>query len=46
MDQLVGYYRTLRGEHPDWEDYRRAMTQDRRCIVRFDILSAGPDVAG
>ncbi|MGB5758649.1 MAG: TIGR03618 family F420-dependent PPOX class oxidoreductase [Acidimicrobiales bacterium] len=46
MDRLVGYYRTLRGEHPDWDDYRRAMTRDRRCIVRFDILSAGPDVAG
>ena len=46
MDTLVAYYRTLRGEHPDWDDYRRAMVDDRRCIVRFDILSAGPDVAG
>lgn len=46
METLVGYYRTLRGEHPDWDDYRRAMTEDRRCIVRFEILSAGPDVAG
>jgi PPOX class probable F420-dependent enzyme len=46
METLVGYYRTLRGEHPDWDDYRRAMVDDRRCIVRFEILSAGPDVAG
>jgi len=46
METLVGYYRTLRGEHPDWDDYRRAMTTDQRCIVRFEILSAGPDVAG
>jgi PPOX class probable F420-dependent enzyme len=46
MDTLVEYYRTLRGEHPDWDDYRRAMTDDQRCIVRFEILSAGPDVAG
>lgn len=46
MDQLVGYYRTLQGEHPDWDDYRRAMTEDQRCIVRFEILSAGPDLQG
>lgn len=46
METLVEYYRTLRGEHPDWDDYRRAMNDDRRCIVRFEILTAGPDVAG
>ena len=46
METLVEYYRTLRGEHPDWDDYRRAMTDDQRCIVRFEILSAGPDVLG
>lgn len=46
MDGLVAYYRTLRGEHPDWDDYRRAMTEDRRCLVVFDIVSAGPDVLG
>jgi PPOX class probable F420-dependent enzyme len=46
MEILVDYYRTLRGEHPDWDDYRRVMVDDQRCIVRFEILSAGPDVAG
>ncbi len=46
MESLVGYYRTLQGEHPDWDDYRRAMVDDQRCIVRFEILSAGPDVQG
>ena len=46
METLVEYYRTLRGEHPDWDDYRRAMTDDQRCIVRFEVLSAGPDVLG
>ena len=46
MDQLVDYYRTLQGEHPDWDDYRRAMIDDKRCVVRFEILSAGPDVQG
>ncbi|MGI9613792.1 MAG: TIGR03618 family F420-dependent PPOX class oxidoreductase [Acidimicrobiales bacterium] len=46
METLVGYYRTLRGEHPDWDEYRQAMTDDQRCIVTFEVQSAGPDVAG
>lgn len=46
MDTLVAYYRTLRGEHPDWDEYRQAMTDDRRCIVRFTIDRAGPDRQG
>ena len=46
MDGLVGYYRTLRGEHPDWDDYRDAMVRDRRCLVRFHLEAAGPDRAG
>jgi PPOX class probable F420-dependent enzyme len=32
-DALVEYYRALAGEHPDWEDYRRAMVADRRLVL-------------
>ena len=46
MDLLVEYYRTLRGEHPDWDDYRRAMVDDQRCILRFEVLSVGPARSG
>jgi len=46
MDLLIDYYRTLSGEHPDWGDYRRAMTEDQRCIVKFEIEVAGPDIQG
>ncbi|HIM85781.1 MAG TPA: PPOX class F420-dependent oxidoreductase [Acidimicrobiia bacterium] len=46
MDGLVAYYRALSGEHPDWDDYRRAMVEDQRCLVRFTVLAAGPDAAG
>ncbi|MDA3038334.1 MAG: TIGR03618 family F420-dependent PPOX class oxidoreductase [Actinomycetota bacterium] len=46
METLVAFYRALGGEHPDWDDYRRAMVKDKRCIIRFEILSAGPDVLG
>jgi len=25
------------GEHPDWDDYRRAMVTDRRVLLRLTI---------
>jgi len=46
MDLLVDYYRTTSGEHPDWDEYRAAMTEQRRVIVRFAIDRAGPNVSG
>ena len=46
MDGLVDYYRRLAGEHPDWDDYRRAMENERRVLVRVEIERAGPDRAG
>jgi PPOX class probable F420-dependent enzyme len=46
MEPLVQYYRSLRGEHPDWDDYRAAMEREQRVIVKVDILGAGPDRSG
>jgi len=46
METLVEYYRTLSGEHPDWDEYRQAMTEAERCVVTFEILTAGPDLQG
>jgi len=46
MEPLVEYYRTLSGEHPDWDDYRAAMERDRRCVIRVAVERAGPDVSG
>jgi PPOX class probable F420-dependent enzyme len=34
-DALVEYYRSANGEHPDWEDYRRAMVADHRLLARL-----------
>jgi hypothetical protein len=31
MDGLVNYYRRISGEHPDWDDYRRAMEHQQQC---------------
>lgn len=46
MDGLVAYYRSIGGEHPDWDDYRAAMVRDKRCLLRVTIAKAGPDASG
>lgn len=46
MEPLVDYYRRLAGEHPDWDDYRRAMIRDQRALVRITIERAGPERHG
>ena len=46
MEPLVDHYRSIAGEHPDWDDYRRAMRDQKRVIVRVDIEHAGPDRQG
>ena len=36
VDELVELYRALMGaDHEDWDDYRRAMVEDRRAVVRI-----------
>jgi PPOX class probable F420-dependent enzyme len=42
MEGLVDYYRGISGEHPDWDEYRRAMRHDRRVLVRVSVDAAGP----
>jgi PPOX class probable F420-dependent enzyme len=46
LEPLVEYYRGLRGEHPDWDEYRAAMVDDQRLLIRIDVERAGPDQAG
>lgn len=46
MDGLIEYYRSISGEHPDWDEYRAAMEKERRVLVRIDVERAGPDRAG
>lgn len=42
MDGLIAYYRGISGEHPDWDEYRRAMEEERRVLIRMTIEHAGP----
>ena len=46
MDRLIDYYRSVSGEHPDWDEYRRAMEEQRRVMVRIEIERVGPNRQG
>ncbi|MFP5348185.1 MAG: PPOX class F420-dependent oxidoreductase [Actinomycetes bacterium] len=46
MEPLVEYYRSLSGEHPDWDEYRAAMEREQRCLLQVTVEEAGPDRAG
>jgi len=37
VNELVALYRVLQGEHPDWNDFRRAMVADRRLVLRIHV---------
>ncbi|WP_328651026.1 PPOX class F420-dependent oxidoreductase [Micromonospora sp. NBC_00330] len=37
VDELVDVYRRIRGDHPDWADYRAAMVADGRLVIRLDV---------
>ncbi|MFE7749165.1 PPOX class F420-dependent oxidoreductase [Streptomyces sp. NPDC057428] len=37
VEQLVRLYKDVRGEHPDWDEYRRAMVEDRRVVLTLWI---------
>ncbi|GAA3052607.1 PPOX class F420-dependent oxidoreductase [Actinokineospora globicatena] len=46
LDPLVDYYRSISGEHPDWEDYRAAMVRQGKCLLRLSITGWGPIATG
>ncbi|MFC5181293.1 PPOX class F420-dependent oxidoreductase [Actinomadura harenae] len=37
VEELVDLYRSIRGEHPDWDEYRRVMVEERRLVVRLPV---------
>jgi PPOX class probable F420-dependent enzyme len=46
LDGLVDYYRGISGEHPDWAEYRQAMVDQGKCLVRLTIERWGPIATG
>ncbi|STQ64832.1 Putative pyridoxine/pyridoxamine 5'-phosphate oxidase [Gordonia bronchialis] len=37
VEALVDYYRRAAGEHPDWDEYRAAMVDDRRVLMTMQV---------
>ena len=46
LDGLVEYYRSISGEHPDWDDSREAMNRQGKSLLRMTIERWGPVATG
>jgi PPOX class probable F420-dependent enzyme len=46
LEPLVDYYRAISGEHPDWDEYRAAMTQQGKSLLRITLTRWGPIATG
>ncbi len=46
VEPLVDYFRCVAGEHPDWDEYRQAMVEQRKCLLRITPRSWGPVATG
>ena len=46
LEPLVDYFRSIAGEHPDWDEYRRAMVDQGKSLLRLTIERWGPPPVG
>ncbi|MET8045282.1 PPOX class F420-dependent oxidoreductase [Micromonospora sp. NPDC005215] len=46
VEPLVEYFRSISGEHPDWDDYRAAMVRQGKSLIRVTIDAWGPIATG
>lgn len=46
VEPLVDYYRAIAGEHPDWDEYRQAMVDQGKCLIRITPETWGPVATG
>ena len=46
VEPLVDYYRSIAGEHPDWAEYRQAMVDQGKCLIRISPQRWGPVATG
>ncbi len=45
-DALVDYYRSISGEHPDWDEYRAAMAVQDKSLIRVTPTRWSPVSTG
>ncbi|MGU3498480.1 PPOX class F420-dependent oxidoreductase [Mycobacterium sp. C31M] len=46
VEPLVDYFRAVAGEHPDWDEYRQAMVDQGKCLLRITPRRWGPVATG
>lgn len=46
VEPLVDYFRSIAGEHSDWDEYRAAMVRQGKCLIRVTIDGWGPVATG
>ncbi len=46
LDPLVEYFRVIAGEHPDWDEYRQAMREQGKSLLRVTPTRWGPIATG
>jgi PPOX class probable F420-dependent enzyme len=46
LDPLIEYFRSISGEHPDWEEYKEAMAKEDKTLVRLTVERWGPIATG
>ncbi|WP_214369063.1 PPOX class F420-dependent oxidoreductase [Pseudonocardia sp. H11422] len=46
LEPLVEYFRSVSGEHPDWDEYRGAMTKQGKALIRITPTRWGPIATG
>ena len=46
VDGLVEYFRNISGEHSDWDEYRQAMIDQGKALIRITPESWGPIATG
>ncbi|MFE9653308.1 PPOX class F420-dependent oxidoreductase [Micromonospora sp. NPDC006431] len=46
LEPLVEYFRSISGDHPDWDEYREAMVRQGKSLIRITIEHWGPIATG
>ena len=46
VEPLVDYFRCISGEHPDWDEYRQAMRDQGKSLLRITPTRWGPIATG
>jgi PPOX class probable F420-dependent enzyme len=46
LEPLVEYFRCVSGEHPDWDEYRQAMRDQGKSLIRIAPTRWGPVATG